>query len=89
MEGSDIRGPHPKRGIRVPERSLQAYYPELARIGAEMRIEAGGILSDAQSDEALVKAADDNLYKAKEGGRNRVVASTAEEAAAGATSHFS
>jgi diguanylate cyclase (GGDEF)-like protein len=44
MEGSDIRGPHPKRGIRVPERSLQAYYPELARIGAETRIEAGGIL---------------------------------------------
>jgi hypothetical protein len=40
MEVSDIRGPHPKRGIRVPERSLQAYYPELARIGAETRIEA-------------------------------------------------
>jgi diguanylate cyclase (GGDEF)-like protein len=30
---------------------------------------------DAQSDEALIKAADDNLYKAKEAGRNRVVAS--------------
>jgi len=44
---------------------------------------------DAQSDEALVKAADDNLYKAKEGGRNRQVASAAEEAAAGATSRFS
>ena len=32
---------------------------------------------DAQSDEALIKAADDNLYKAKETGRNRVVASEA------------
>jgi diguanylate cyclase (GGDEF)-like protein len=32
---------------------------------------------DAQSDEALIKAADENLYKAKETGRNRVVASEA------------
>lgn len=32
---------------------------------------------DAQSDEALIKAADDNLYTAKEAGRNRVVASEA------------
>ena len=30
---------------------------------------------DAQSDEAVIKAADDNLYRAKEAGRNRVVAS--------------
>ncbi|HEU0104555.1 MAG TPA: cyclic nucleotide-binding domain-containing protein, partial [Vicinamibacteria bacterium] len=28
----------------MPERSLQAYYPELARIGVETRIDAGGIL---------------------------------------------
>ncbi|HEU0092654.1 MAG TPA: cyclic nucleotide-binding domain-containing protein, partial [Vicinamibacteria bacterium] len=28
----------------MPERSLQAYYPELVRIGAETRIEAGEIL---------------------------------------------
>jgi diguanylate cyclase (GGDEF)-like protein len=41
---------------------------------------------DAQSDEALVKASDDNLYKAKEGGRNRVVASETA-APAGAASH--
>lgn len=33
---------------------------------------------DAQSDEALIKASDENLYKAKESGRNRVVASESE-----------
>src|SRR5260221_14573832 len=44
MGASDIRGPHPKRGTLVPERSLQAYYPELARIGVETRIDGGGIL---------------------------------------------
>ena len=39
---------------------------------------------DAQSDEALIKAADENLYKAKAAGRNRVVASvTAEPTGAG------
>jgi hypothetical protein len=72
MDESDVRGSPSERGIRVPERSLQAYYPELARIGAETRIEAGGI-----------------LWREGEGGRNRVVASAAEEATAGATSHFS
>jgi diguanylate cyclase (GGDEF)-like protein len=35
---------------------------------------------DAQSDEALIKGADENLYKAKAAGRNRVVASVTAEA---------
>jgi diguanylate cyclase (GGDEF)-like protein len=41
---------------------------------------------DAQSEEALIKAADENLYKAKEAGRNRVVASDSAEPT-GATFH--
>jgi diguanylate cyclase (GGDEF)-like protein len=35
---------------------------------------------DAQSHEALIKAADDNLYRAKQSGRNRVVAEEVREA---------
>ena len=59
--------------------------------GGRLTISAGVATfpGDAQSDEALIKAADDNLYKAKEGGRNRVVASEMEAPAAGATSRFS
>jgi diguanylate cyclase (GGDEF)-like protein len=37
---------------------------------------------DAQSDESVIKAADENLYKAKETGRNRVVAAVGTPAGA-------
>jgi diguanylate cyclase (GGDEF)-like protein len=47
-----------------------------AQPGGRVTISAGVATFpwDAQADEALIKAADENLYKAKEGGRNRVVA---------------
>src|SRR6266536_3565492 len=32
------------RGERVRERSLQAFYPELARLGTEVRLEEGAVL---------------------------------------------
>jgi diguanylate cyclase (GGDEF)-like protein len=48
--------------------------------GGKVTISAGLAVFpvDASSDEALIKAADMNLYQAKEGGRNRVVTGSAE-----------
>ncbi|MBN2340955.1 MAG: GGDEF domain-containing protein [Deltaproteobacteria bacterium] len=75
ITGADALGER----IRQIVQDLRIVTPFGVRVPVTLSIGVATVCDGAKvSHEALIKAADDNLYKAKESGRNRVVSTTLE-----------